>query len=610
MDSSSKSPPRDKADAKTAFRKPTNDATNRKYRRRSPTSGSSSSGGSPIHEHNSSPIFSKEDSEKVSDRRQRRKGDGRELDRDAGRSQYRKTADSYRHSDRQSSRSSRGHYRYDDHVRQEKHAADEGDRDHHNLSSRSGRESRVGNYSDHVRQESEHSRARDYFRGTDKYSRDKHDNAGYRSKDKEKETSSLEHQKYKDKDLSSDRAGSGRRHTNSNFEDSKAGEQDKHLRDGDGPDERKDYRRGLGDYKSDRSISHEESRGHRNDSTSGRDSGGYRSKEVHKNESKEVDGQKPPKDEKKKYDEWKTDRHKDRYNRESREQFEDKTVVASENQESAAKKPKLVSLEKSTDYGKDVSRFSTAVADMKQSSSSKLAQDIADKVTPEHAFLNNSEVANDLNAAKIAAMKAAELVNRNLVGVGYMSADQKKKLLWGSKKSTTAEESGHHWDTALFSDRERQEKFNKLMSLRLPWYIWPIVGCERRGESGAQTRQPRCREAEGIADGFREAIHCWSSTKRWPHRWTRSLRTYPQSLCTLTTMFVDILLYYSWASIMCLVILYSWHDRENMRCLFEVSELDKECDIVGLLCLMNLKLGLPRDQSRKGTCDFLLRKYN
>lgn len=466
MDSSLKSPPRDKADAKTAFRKPTNDATNRKYRRRSPTSGSSSSGGSPIHEHNSSPIFSKEDSEKVSDRRQRRKGDGRELDRDAGRSQYRKTADSYRHSDRQSSRSSRGHYRYDDHVRQEKHAADEGDRDHHNLSSRSGRESRVGNYSDHVRQESEHSRTRDYFRGTDKYSRDKHDNAGYRSKDKEKETSSLEHQKYKDKDLSSDRAGSGRRHTNSNFEDSKAGEQDKHLRDGDGPDERKDYRRGLGDYKSDRLISHEESRGHRNDSTSGRDSGGYRSKEVHKNEPKEVDGQKQPKDEKKKYDEWKTDRHKDRYNRESREQFEDKTVVASENQESAAKKPKLVSLEKSTDYGKDVSRFSTAVADMKQSSSSKLAQDIADKVTPEHAFLNNSEVANDLNAAKIAAMKAAELVNRNLVGVGYMSADQKKKLLWGSKKSTTAEESGHHWDTALFSDRERQEKFNKLMGVK------------------------------------------------------------------------------------------------------------------------------------------------
>ncbi|GMP97818.1 hypothetical protein CsSME_00045925 [Camellia sinensis var. sinensis] len=63
----------------------------------------------------------------------------------------------------------------------------------------------------------------------------------------------------------------------------------------------------------------------------------------------------------------------------------------------------------------------------------------------------------------------------NLIGTGYMSTDQKKKLLWGNKKSTTAEELvlvafgapkrffGHHWDTALFSDRERQEKFNKLM---------------------------------------------------------------------------------------------------------------------------------------------------
>lgn len=31
-------------------------------------------------------------------------------------------------------------------------------------------------------------------------------------------------------------------------------------------------------------------------------------------------------------------------------------------------------------------------------------------------------------------------VNKNLVGTGYMSTDQKKKLLWGSKKNTTSEE--------------------------------------------------------------------------------------------------------------------------------------------------------------------------
>lgn len=31
-------------------------------------------------------------------------------------------------------------------------------------------------------------------------------------------------------------------------------------------------------------------------------------------------------------------------------------------------------------------------------------------------------------------------VNKNLIGTGYMSADQKKKLLWGNKKNTAAEE--------------------------------------------------------------------------------------------------------------------------------------------------------------------------
>ncbi|XP_028057163.1 uncharacterized protein LOC114261121 [Camellia sinensis] len=114
------------------------------------------------------------------------------------------------------------------------------------------------------------------------------------------------------------------------------------------------------------------------------------------------------------------------------------------------------------------------------------------------------------------------VVNRNLIGTGYMSTDQKKKLLWGNKKSTTAEEFGHHWDTALFSDRERQEKFNKLMGVKgelkvehkpdnqeekKARKIQKIHGSEGRTESGAQTRQPRkqrppSREAEGTTTGF------------------------------------------------------------------------------------------------------------
>ncbi|CDY27200.1 BnaA09g36020D [Brassica napus] len=88
-----------------------------------------------------------------------------------------------------------------------------------------------------------------------------------------------------------------------------------------------------------------------------------------------------------------------------------------------------------------------------------------------------AEPSGDVDAAKVAAMQAAELVNKNLVGTGYLTTDQKKKLLWGKKKSTATEEPAHRWDSALVGDRERQEKFNKLMSLRLRWCI--IVGCER-----------------------------------------------------------------------------------------------------------------------------------
>lgn len=79
------------------------------------------------------------------------------------------------------------------------------------------------------------------------------------------------------------------------------------------------------------------------------------------------------------------------------------------------------------------------------------------------------EAISDLDAAKVAARKAAELVNKNIVGFGVgtgrLSTDQKKKLLWGNKKSNPPEASTH-WDSNLFSDRERQEKFNKLMGVK------------------------------------------------------------------------------------------------------------------------------------------------
>jgi len=61
-------------------------------------------------------------------------------------------------------------------------------------------------------------------------------------------------------------------------------------------------------------------------------------------------------------------------------------------------------------------------------------------------------------------------VNRNIAafgaGTGRLSTDQKKKLLWGNKKSNPSEEISNRWDLNLFSDHERQEKFNKLMGVR------------------------------------------------------------------------------------------------------------------------------------------------
>ncbi|XP_021744494.1 arginine/serine-rich coiled-coil protein 2-like isoform X2 [Chenopodium quinoa] len=120
--------------------------------------------------------------------------------------------------------------------------------------------------------------------------------------------------------------------------------------------------------------------------------------------------------------------------------------------------------------------------DERQSSGSKQSEDFAAKVSPEQGLVSGDESATSVDAAKVAAIKAAQLVNQNLTSTGFMTADQKKKLLWGNKKSTATEEPSHHWDTSLFSDRERQEKFNKLMGVK--------------GEVKADTKPPSSQDAE------------------------------------------------------------------------------------------------------------------
>eukprot|EP00250_Pteridium_aquilinum_P011848 c20347_g1_i1 orf=206-1819(+) len=77
----------------------------------------------------------------------------------------------------------------------------------------------------------------------------------------------------------------------------------------------------------------------------------------------------------------------------------------------------------------------------------------------------NAAASSDPEVAKMAAMKAAALVNINLGGL--KSVDEKKKMLWGSKEQKPAVASGtNRWDTVRFADRDRQEKFHKLMGVK------------------------------------------------------------------------------------------------------------------------------------------------
>ncbi|XP_031383508.1 arginine/serine-rich coiled-coil protein 2 isoform X3 [Punica granatum] len=455
------SPPENSSDMKAAFRKPSNDASKRNYRRRSPTDGSSSSDVELQHGHSPSSKYCKEDAVKGHDYRERKKDDDKDLTRDSSRSHHGKSGDSYRYSDRHSSRSSYSHSRHDDHRRRE----------------------------------SDHSRSRDYMRDRDKYSRDRYESTGHRSKDKEKETSSLERQNYRDKE--SHRSDSVRR--KSNFEES---ERDQTDWDRDDRGEKREYRRSSRDRRS--GWDKEESKGH---PTARKDRDDQKL-------SKEMRG----------FEDSGSVNDKDRFDRGFRKPLDDKSIFEGEGN-SPTKKPRLFSSHGGSDLGEDVD------------GGKQQSQEVNGKATTQ-ANVSASEAANNLDAAKFAAMRAAELVNRNLAGgAGYMSTEQKKKLLWGNKKSTTTEESSHHWDVSMIADPERQEKFNKLMSLRLCWYLWPIVGCEGRGEVfGTKARERRweqpnpSREAEGAAVESREAVHSWASKKGRPDCWVRPLRIRLKSL--------------------------------------------------------------------------------
>ncbi|CAK9184057.1 unnamed protein product [Ilex paraguariensis] len=299
--------------------------------------------GGPNHERSSSPIPLKEDD-------RRRKDDRRDLDRDSGRSRYGRSGDSDRHFDRQSYRSSHSYNRHDDYNRHDKHA-DDNEREHSKFSQRYGRNSRGGIHSDYSKCESEHNKSRDDLRDVDKFSVDWFDGSGHRNRDKERKPSSLEYQRYNDKEALFDRARSGRRY--SNTEDVKSEERGHHKGDRDSQYEKRDHRRSLGDHKRERSPTYGDSKGYQNDSNSRRDSSRHHLKGASGSDTKELDGQMYAKEEKKKYNDWETNRHHERYKREPGEQFEDRTALTSKDEEFPAKKPKLFGLVGGTNDGKD-----------------------------------------------------------------------------------------------------------------------------------------------------------------------------------------------------------------------------------------------------------------
>ncbi|KAI0504218.1 hypothetical protein KFK09_015168 [Dendrobium nobile] len=470
----------DKPDLRPSFRKPSNDSANRKYRHHSPVDGSdsSSSGGSPKHELHASPGNSLADRSKVSDDRARTYH-GKEPERDPGHSRSSRGSDSYRYSDKQAHRSSRD-YQHSDDGGYHRHADDE-DR----ASARYSKYGRSGR-PDCAKHNDSSERSKETNRNTDRnveryHSKDKYDNAVHRSRGKDREVNDPD-DKYNEKESS--RAASGSRQMTSR-RDNKRVDEPERLRERDDRDDRRIRHRSPSDYRKEYASTPEDTRGHAKDSFVGRESVSYRVKESQRKEIDEQDSQVQKrrynnKDSKKYEDKCSLDpdenrkKESDSFSREERSDcYVDKNCNATEDQSSSSKRLKLGQSDK----------FPLSTAEGKPSSSAKQVNDANEKFTlgPSGSANNHTEAAQDLNAAKVAAMKAAELVNRNLVGTGFMSTDQKKKLLWGGKKNSS-DESGNRWDFQLFADRERQEKFNKLMGVK--------------GEAIPQERKPDEKDVE------------------------------------------------------------------------------------------------------------------
>ncbi|KAI4373338.1 hypothetical protein MLD38_011471 [Melastoma candidum] len=408
MESKEQSLSPENTDTKAKFLKPSNDASGRKYRRHSPVDESSSPDGSLVRDHPSSPMNVKYDSSKFRHHGSRRKFNEGDLYKDSGRSRFGKDSDSYRYSGRDTSRSSHSYSRSDEH----------------------------GSY------ETGYRRSKDYERDVNRYAQGKDDNnGGYRGRGRERESFSPVNDEDRD-DLS--HLYESRRKKN----DVEGLGRDGREHDSGDHEERKDHSGISRGHINGGNRIH--SRSEQRESSFRSDSDGYHNKDASnsKRDSHRLAGEKDS------TDKWDL-KNKDLKSKET-ELYLDDTAVHKDSDIGSMKRQKMFNSieDPNPDYHNQI----------------KESHKASEIIASSKALTDIPNAATDLNAAKFAAMKAAEMVNKNLAGgfgaMGYMSTEQKKKLLWGNKKSTATEESGSQWDVSLIADRERQEKFHKLMGVK------------------------------------------------------------------------------------------------------------------------------------------------
>lgn len=525
MDSSPSAPSPDVSESRPSFRRPANDASRRNYRRHSPsTSRSPSPASSGGRKHDRSPSCHSQDNGEL--KRGRKAEPESEVGRgDVGRSRRGEDAGFY---DFRSQNRDR-YAKFDDynHSYSRRHGGYY-DRSHHGHSfNSSDRDSHTSSRSDYYRRDDgRHSRVdprspeRTFReRGNDENrERRKESRPSERDRDRDKDRSDdRDRYRSKDRELVSGRAKSGAKRLETDFDEDVEGSRDPDVRErwkgnyrdrGDHPerdwhrdkdearggDSSKEKREskvdkerlkdifkepcratGRDEWKERYSVKSEDDYGSRD---------GYRGKnETEKDHKKcyitdvekdkgSLNGGKEsfteqPREKSQAWQESTEKGEKKRKHTSEPQNLENKGFeILSELEDAATSNPNG-SDAAASDHLDDARKLFLGIGDEKSAKGTKWGPEAEPSSKSSHVDSSKAEVENDLNQAKLAAMRAAELVNKNLGASGFMSADQKKRLLWGSKNQEPVAASGSiRWETAQFADRERQEKFNKLMGVK------------------------------------------------------------------------------------------------------------------------------------------------